>query len=137
MWINTITLGEFALHADIRHELWKSNIEAPGVLTDEYLASVGYQVLTPIYPIYDPITERIAPRTGELVDGVWVKNFDVIPLDAATILNNRNIVEVQRVASIHAQLDEGDKKIIRAILEGDQARIEAWKTLSAELRSQL
>lgn len=88
MWINTITLGEFVLHADIRHELWKEGKEAPGVLTDEYLASVGYQVLTLVQPAFDPITQYLAPRTGALINGEWEKHFDVIPLDPASVANN-------------------------------------------------
>lgn len=88
MWINTTTLGEFVLHADIRYELWKSNTEAPGVLTDEYLASVGYQVLTPVYPAYDPITQGLSPRPGALVNGVWEKHYTVIALDPAIVANN-------------------------------------------------
>lgn len=88
MWINTTTLGEFTLHADIRYELWKAGKEAPGVLTDEYLASVGYQVLMPVRPAYDPITQYLAPRTGALVNGVWTKNYDVLALDPAIVANN-------------------------------------------------
>ena len=99
MWINTTTLGEFVLHSDIRYELWKENQEAPAVLTDEYLASVGYAVLTPVYPTFDPITQRLAPRTGALENGVWVKHFDVIPLGPEQVDINQQI-EAERVAQI-------------------------------------
>lgn len=95
MWINKETLGEFTLHADIRYELWKQGKEAPGVLTDEYLAANGYPVLVPIRPEYDPITHYLAPRTGTLVNGVWEKHYDVIPLDPAIVANNLSIIEAQ------------------------------------------
>ena len=67
MWINTATRGEFVLHSDIRHELWKSNIEAPGVLTDEYLKSVGYAPLVKVVPDYDEIIQGLTPHPGKLV----------------------------------------------------------------------
>lgn len=137
MWINTTTLGEFNLHADIRYELWKEGKEAPGVLTDEYLASAGYQVLTPVYPTYDQITQYLAPRTGALINGVWEKHFDVLALDAAIVANNQAQIEVQRKVGVQSQLDLGDKKIMRAVLEGDQTRIDTWKAQATTLRAQL
>jgi len=87
MWINTTTLGEFVLHADIRHELWKSGKEAPGVLTNEYLASVGYAVLTPEKPDYDSTAEYLSPRGSSLVNEVWVKQYDVKCLDPVIVAN--------------------------------------------------
>jgi hypothetical protein len=87
MWINTTTRGEFVLHSDIRHELWKSDIEAPGVLTDEYLDSVGYARLVQVVPDHDEITQGLTPRPGELVNGVWEKHYDVEALDPAIMWN--------------------------------------------------
>lgn len=137
MWINTTTLGEFVLHADIRYELWKSGKEAPAVLTDEYLASVGYAVLTPVYPAYDPITRYLAPRTGALVNGVWEKHYDVLALDPAIVLNNQNQQAAQAQNAILAQLQANDIKIIRALVEGDQPRIDAHKAAQAALRTKI
>lgn len=117
MWINEQTLGEFVLHADIRYELWKAGKEAPGVLTDEYLAANGYPVLTPVQPPYDPMVERLAPRTGSKNGDKWEKHFDVIPLDAATIANNQNIKAVQEQSVVLAQLQQIDIKSIRALRE--------------------
>lgn len=88
MWINEKTLGEFTLHADIRYELWKEGKEAPGMLTDAYLASVGYQPITKVYPTYDPIIQYLVPQPSVLVDGVWTKNFNVQALDPAIVANN-------------------------------------------------
>jgi hypothetical protein len=88
MWINEKTLGTFVLHGDIRHELWKSQIEAPGVLTDEYLASVGYKLVTQVHPTFNPITHSAKPNVPVLENGTWVQYFAVEPLDPAIVANN-------------------------------------------------
>lgn len=88
MWINEQTKGTFVLHTDIRYELWKSQIEAPGVLTDEYLDSVGYKLVTQVRPTFNPITHEAKPNTPVLENGVWVQYFAVEPLDPAIVANN-------------------------------------------------
>lgn len=137
MWINEQTQGVFVLHTDIRYELWKSGQEAPAVLTDEYLASVGYAVVTQVPVPFDWITQKLVAQPPIKGDTGWTQGFDVVALDPAIIANNQNIIEAQRVSGIKAQLAAGDASVIRAILEGDTVRIDAWKVKAAELRAQL
>lgn len=137
MWINEQTKGVFVLHTDIRYELWKSRQEAPGILTDEYLATVGYAVVTQVPVPFDWITQKLVAQAPVEGDTGWTMGFDVVALDPAIVINNQNMVEAQRVGGIKAQLAAGDTSIIRAILEGDTVRIDAWKVKAAELRAQL
>jgi len=59
----------------------------------------------------------------------WVSNDGVkIPANAPDICNNEIIKE---------QLRQADIAIIRALVEGDQARIDAYKKSQAELRKLL
>lgn len=94
MWINVNTGGTFVLHADIRYELWKEGQEAPGVLTDEYLATVGYMPVKKIPVAYDPITQGVSAQPPISNNGVWEQHFVAYDLDPATVANNRNIIEV-------------------------------------------
>lgn len=95
MWININTGGTFVLHADIRYELWKEGQEAPGVLTDEYLATVGYMPVKKIPVSYDPITQGVSAQPPISNEGVWEQHFVTYDLDPATIANNQNIIEAQ------------------------------------------
>lgn len=137
MWINEKTGGTFVLHTDIRYECWKQGIELPAILTDEVLAENGYAVIECIYPAFDEITQKLQPKAPVKTDAGWVLEHEVIELDPAIIENNRNYAEVRRRLQIIDQLNAGDVKIIRAIIENDTAKIEAWKIKAAELRSQL
>ena len=89
MWINEQTKGTFVLHTDIRYELWKSGQEAPGVLTDEYLATVGYQPITKVPAPYNPITEElISQPPTKNASGQWEIMQVPTPLDPAIVANN-------------------------------------------------
>jgi len=89
MWINVQTKGTFVLHTDIRYELWKSGQEAPGVLTDEYLATVGYQPITKVPAPYNPVTEElISQPPTQNADGQWEIVQVPAPLDPAIVANN-------------------------------------------------
>jgi hypothetical protein len=137
MWINEQTQGVFNLHTDIRYECWKEGKQLPGILTDEILAENGYALVTQVPVPFDWITEKLVARPPVKSNTGWTQTFDVIPLDAATIANNQNIVEVQRVEGIKAQLAKGNAEIIEAMLEGNQELIDAWKLKAAQLKAQL
>jgi len=137
MWINEQTQGVFTLHTDIRYECWKEGKQLPGILTDEILAENGYALVTQVPVPFDWITEKLVARPPVKGDTGWTQTFDVVPLEAAIIANNRNIVEVQRVQGIKAQLAKGNAEIIEAMLEGNQELIDAWKLKAAQLKAQL
>jgi hypothetical protein len=137
MWINEQTQGVFTLHTDIRYECWKEGKQLPGILTDEILAENGYALVTQVPVPFDWITEKLVARPPVKGDTGWTQTFDVVPLEAAIIANNRNIVEVQRVEGIKAQLAKGNAEIIEAMLEGNQELIDAWKLKAAQLKAQL
>ena len=137
MWINEQTQGVFTLHTDIRYECWKEGKQLPGILTDEILAENGYALVTQVPVPFDWITEKLVARPPVKGDTGWTQTFDVVPLEAAIIANNRNIVEVQRVEGIKAQLARGNAEIIEAMLEGNQELIDAWKLKAAQLKAQL
>jgi hypothetical protein len=137
MWINEQTQGIFTLHTDIRYECWKEGKQLPGILTDEILAENGYALVTQVPVPFDWITEKLVARSPVKGDAGWTQTFDVVPLEAAIIANNRNIVEVQRIESIKAELAKGNAEIIEAMLEGNQELIDAWKLKAAQLKAQL
>jgi hypothetical protein len=137
MWINEQTQGVFTLHTDIRYECWKEGKQLPGILTDEILAENGYALVTQVPVPFDWITEKLVARPPVKGATGWAQTFDVVPLEAAIIANNRNIVEVQRVEGIKAQLAKGNAEIIEAMLEGNQELIDAWKLKAAQLKAQL
>ena len=137
MWINEQTQGVFTLHTDIRYECWKEGKQLPGILTDEILAENGYALVTQVPVPFDWITEKLVARPPVKGDTGWTQTFDVVPLEPAIIANNRNIVEVQRVEGIKAQLARGNAEIIEAILEGNQELIDAWKLKASQLKAQL
>jgi hypothetical protein len=137
MWINEQTQGIFTLHADIRYECWKEGKQLPGILTDEVLAQNGYALVTQVPVSFDWVTEKLVPRPPVKGDTGWTQTFDVVPLEPAIIANNQNIVEVQRVEGIKAQLAKGNVEIIEAIIEGNQELIDAWKLKAAQLKAQL
>lgn len=137
MWINEQTQGVFKLHSDIRYECWKDGKELPGILTDEILADNGYAVINQIVPSFDWITQKLVEQAPVKGDNGWTQSFNVVELDSTTIANNQNIVEVQRVSMINAQIAAGDLAIVSAILENNISDIDAWKTKRAELKAQL
>jgi len=137
MWINEQTQGVFKLHSDIRYECWKDGKELPGILTDEVLAANGYAVINQVVPPFDWVTQKLVEQAPIKGDNGWTQNFNIVELDSTTIANNQNIVEVQRVSSINAQIAAGDLAVVSAMLENDTASIEAWKTKRAELQAQL
>ena len=93
MWINEQTKAVFILHTDIRYELWKSGQEAPGVLTDEYLATVGYQPVTKVQTPYNPVTqELVAQLPTQNAEGKWEILQTKAPLDPAIVANNCHMV---------------------------------------------
>ena len=89
MWINTNTGGLFELHSDIRYECWKESIQLPGVLTDEVLKAYGYYPVREDKPAYDMITHKLFPRAPELVDGEWVRGWNIVALPAERVEINR------------------------------------------------
>jgi hypothetical protein len=137
MWINEQTLGTFVLHTDIRYECWKQKIELPAILTDEVLAQNGYAVVNQIYADFDEITQKLQPKAPVKTDSGWVVEYEAIGLDPTIIENNRAYAEVKRKLQIIDQLNAGDIKVIRYILDNNTAKIEEWKLKAAELRSQL
>lgn len=138
MWVNEKTLGTFFLHTDIRYEMWKEGKEAPGIITNEFLEANGYPTLTKIIPDFDPLRQDVRPLTPiKNADGKWELPHEVFELDPALVANNLNIKEVQRVADIKGRLQALDIKSVRALREGDQARIDALEAEAAALRAQL
>lgn len=138
MYINENTRGTFILHTDIRYECWKEGKELPGILTDAFLAEIGYPLVKQIPTEYDPITQKLVPlEVVKNASGVWEQRYRVDTLDDATIANNRNIESVQKTEAIKNTINLGNLEIINAMLENDTAAIETWKTEVARLRSLL
>ena len=138
MYINENTLGTFILHSDIRYECWKEGKELPGVLTDEFLAEIGYHLVAKKPTEFNPITQQLVSlEITKNEDGVWEQRYRVDELDAATIANNQNIAKVEKVSAIETTINNGNMKIISSILENDTAAIEAWKIKVIELKTQI
>jgi hypothetical protein len=138
MYINEKTKGTFDLHSDIRYEQWKEGNELPGVLTDEFLASIGYHAVTQVIPTHDWMTHGTSPNAPIKNEaGVWECSHNVIPLDPTIVLNNRNYVEVVRVDKINAKIREIDIRTIRYFREGDTVKLAALDAEIAALEAQL
>lgn len=140
MWIHEEQDGVFITHTNIlniRKECLAKGIELPTMLTDDILAQHGYEVVNPVYPNYDKISEKIIPRIPVKVDTSWIQEFDIEQLTEQEIINNTKIAKLSQIEDIKQQLNDGDLKIIRAILDNDLERIEEWKVRATELRTQL
>lgn len=74
-------------------------------------------------------------RTGE-VSFVEVDDPDVLTEAQGIALQHAREREAQREA-IKAEMDAADLKALRAVLEGDQARIDAHLAAQGERRAQL
>lgn len=165
MWVNVNTLGTFTLHADIRYECWKSGIELPGVLTNEVLAQYGYMPVVQVLPEYDPITQGLSDQPCVNNNGVWEQHFVPYQLDPIIVANNcqmlleipesaRPILQAAgrleaaeaaaaaraallRKSQIIHELTALDTKSIRALREGNQARIDELEAQAQVLRTEL
>lgn len=117
MWINEKTGGVFILHSDIRYELWKEKIEAPAILSDEYLATQGYMPVLRVPPDYDPLTQKIVETSPVKSNGVYMMQYNIIELDNATKANLANIAAVHAELATKKLLHEIDLKSIRSLRE--------------------
>ena len=97
MYINELTQGIFVLHTDIRYELWKEGKEVPAILTDEYLASIGYPEIYRVAVPFNIITEKLVDLPPvKNANGQWEIPTTVETLDPGTICNNarRNLFAI-------------------------------------------
>ena len=65
------------------------NTSFPAVVSDDVLIEMGIFPVNPSSPEYDPLTERVEQALPVLVDGHYVQQWSVYPLDAATIAANK------------------------------------------------
>lgn len=138
MYINEKTLGLFTLHSDIRYECWKENIEIPGVLTDPFLESIGYHLVTEIIPDYDRIEQGIRPLTPiKNSNGVWELAYEVYTLDPAIAANNREYAEISNAQNLKQAILALDIKALRYLREGDTVKLAEVDAKAAELLAQI
>ena len=132
MWINETTRVIEMDKNRIRQERWRNGVTLPDDLTDEVLAANGWSVIIPTPPVgYDPLLNDLVeniPFKDE--SGQWRLTFTITMLDAA-------VAEARRISSINYRLSQGNQAIISALMDGDTARIDAWRIEAAALRAQL
>lgn len=105
MWINEATKGIFTLHAEIRYECWRLNIELPGILTDEVLAQFGYAPVKKVIPVYDPIYKEVKPLAPvQNEQGEWELPYEVVDLDPTVVANNLDMLKIRSVSMAQARL---------------------------------
>jgi len=98
----------------------------------------GGSYFDPTFVLWDESIDGEIPSidiTGAVrIDGDLLFNEEVAAEDVK--LKSKMAI-AQSNAAIIAELEKNDAKSIRALLEGDQARIEEWKQKQAALRLQL
>lgn len=78
MYYQPSTKQFFATHSDIRIAL---NVSFPEIITDAQLAEFGVYPVTPVVPVYDPLTQN-ATETYPVQDeetGLWMQQWIITP----------------------------------------------------------
>ena len=83
--------------------------------------------------IFGPLSPDYTKYLADVAKGASVTPFDY----AAEAVRQAPSVKERHNAPIREKMDKADLKIIRALAEGDTARIAAHKTAQAELRATL
>lgn len=86
----------YTLHSQIRSAF--PSMSLPPELTGAMLAELGVYPVSPADPGHDPITHAARGLTPALIDGQYVQQWEIYPLDAETVAANQ-VAEAQRVRS--------------------------------------
>lgn len=89
------------------------NTSFPAIMTDELLQEFGVFPVTPSVPEFDRITQGIRERLPTLLDGKYVQEWEIYPLDAETVAENK---------------DAEAKRIRREIMDGVQRYLDDFAT---------
>ena len=65
------------------------NTSFPAVVSDDVLIEMGIFPVNPSSPEYDPLTERVEQAMPVLIDGHYVQQWSVYPLDEEAIAANK------------------------------------------------
>lgn len=89
--------------ADVRR-LCPPNIslpESPEQFEEIDISDIGFETFQPVVcPPYNPTTHGSLDVAPMLSDGVWVQQWEIVPLDAETAAANLQAAEERRVASL-------------------------------------
>jgi len=72
------------------------NTSFPAIMTDEMLEEFGVFPVTPSAPEFDHITQGVRELLPALIDGQYVQQWEVYPLDAETVAANK-ATEAERI----------------------------------------
>lgn len=86
MYFRPETEQIFQTHSEIRIAFPDTSF--PALLTDEIIQDFGVFPITQVTPEYDPITQEVTELLPELVDDVWVQQWEVHELDPAQVDEN-------------------------------------------------
>lgn len=86
MYFRPETEQIFQTHSEIRTAFPDTSF--PALLTDEIIQDFGVFPITQVTPEYDPITQEVTELLPELVDDVWVQQWEVYELDPAQVDEN-------------------------------------------------
>ena len=87
MYFQPETQRSYTLHSQIRSAF--PSMSLPPELTDAMLEDLGVYPVMPATSGHDPITHAARELTPALIDGQYVQQWEVYPLDAETVAANR------------------------------------------------
>jgi hypothetical protein len=83
MWIDPKTGDVVRTHSDVR--LLRPNWSGPSIITDDMVLALGFLLVAPVIPAYDPIYQSATEIAPALVGGIWTQQWVVsnYPADVA------------------------------------------------------
>lgn len=100
----------------------------------------GYaEVIPTAPPDYDPITQTTKEISPLQVDGVWQQAWEVVELDADTIVANQQRQKEQNNQALLSQILALQQKALRSLVEDapDTTWLDKYKAQIASLRAQI
>lgn len=87
MYFNPEKKQTFGTHSDIRQSF--ENTTLPADLTDEILEGLGFYVVNPVTPHFDPIRQSATEMTPAALDGKWYQVWQISDLPADQVAANQ------------------------------------------------
>jgi hypothetical protein len=103
MWIDPETGDIATTHAQVR--ALRPNWSGPSIMTDEMVADLGFVVVNPVEPTYNPITQKAVAEAPKLVSGQWQQSWKIVALTPEEAAANRKAAVSSRWSEIMAYRD--------------------------------
>lgn len=100
MYFNPEKKQAFNTHSDIRQSF--ENTTMPADLTDEILEGLGFYVVTPVTPNYDPIRQSAAEEMPVMVNGKCFQSWKIADLPSKQAAENQAAADAALIGRIVA-----------------------------------